>query len=224
MTEIIEATSIDQWGHVKGDMNPANFGTRGMTISALKDSLIRLTGRLNHGNIPFETKHPLLLAAKHPLVIIFLEEAHINNYHEGTEYVRSVMQQYWMVGIRNALRSIKSKCVVCRKQITTGLYPCMASLPSERTAGNVFPFQNTGMDYFGPFEVKVMRRSLKRWCCLFLCLRALHIEVVPSLEAEACLAAITRFIRRRGKPHTIISDNGTIFVGAAKEIKQYLDD
>ncbi len=113
-----------------------------------------------------------------------------------------------------------------RKHIATGLYPRMRSLPSERTAGNVFPFQNTGMDYYGPVEVKVMRPSLKRWCCLFTCLstRAVHIEVVPNLEAKTCLAAITRFINRRGKPQTIISDNGTNFVGAAKEIKQYLDD
>ena len=54
---------------------------------------------------------------------------------------------------------------------------------------------------------------MKRWCCLFTCLttRAVHVEVVPSLEAESCLAAITRFIARRGKPNIVLIDNGTNF-------------
>ena len=89
----------------------------------------------------------------------------------------------------------------------------------------MFPFTNTGVDYFGPIEVKFMRKTMKRWCCLFTCLtpRAVHIEVVPSLEAETCLTAITRFIARRGKPATILNDNGTNFVGAAKEMRDCIN-
>ena len=96
----------------------------------------------------------------------------------------------------------------------------MAGLPCERLQECLFPFTNTGVDYFVPFEVKFMRTTMKRWCCLFTCLTtiAVHIKVVPSLEAETCLTAITRFIARRGKPATILSDNGTNFVGAAKEM------
>ena len=37
------------------------------------------------------------------------------------------------------------------------------------------------------------------------------------MEAKTCLTAITRFSGRSGKPATILSDNGTNFVGAAKE-------
>ena len=97
----------------------------------------------------------------------------------------------------------------------------MADLPRERLQERVFPYTNAGVEYFGPFEVKFMRKTMKRWCCLFTCLttRAVHIEVVPSLEAETCLTAITRFIARRGKPATILSNNGTNFVGAANEMR-----
>ena len=97
--------------------------------------------------------------------------------------------------------------------------PFIADLPRERLQERTFPFTNTGVDYFGPFGMKFMRKIMKIWCCFFTCLttRAVHIEVVPSLEAETCLTAITRFIARRGKPATILSDNGTNFVGAAKE-------
>ena len=99
----------------------------------------------------------------------------------------------------------------------------MAELPEERLVASN-PFTNVGVDYFGPFIVKIGRRQEKRWCCLFTCLtiRAVHIEVVPKLDSDSCLNAIARFIARRGKPRTIISDNGTNFVGANKEMRAYI--
>ena len=62
---------------------------------------------------------------------------------------------------------------------------------------------------------------MKRWCCLFTCLttRAVYIEVVPSLEVDACLAAITKFVARREKPNNILSDNLNKFCGAANITK-----
>ena len=50
--------------------------------------------------------------------------------------------------------------------------------------------------------------------------KAVHIEVVTSLTTEAFLAALRRFIARRGKPRTIYSDNGTNFQGAANELHE----
>ena len=157
-----------------------------------------------------------MLSAKHYVVMKMIEDAHRGNFHQGTEYVRSVLRQkYWIIGLQNALRNVKAKCVKWRKQRAGVSQPFIADLPRERLQERVVPFTNTGGDYFGPFEVKFMRKTMKRWCCLFTCLttRAVHIEVVPSLEAETCLTAITRFIARRGKPATILSDNGTNFVG-----------
>ena len=53
-------------------------------------------------------------------------------------------------------------------------------------------------------------------------MRAVHIEVVPMLDTDSCLNAIMRFIARRGKPNTIISDNGTNFVGAEIEFAEFV--
>ena len=91
----------------------------------------------------------------------------------------------------------------------------MADLPRERLQERVFPFANTGVEYFGPFEIKFMRKTMKKWCCLLTCLTT---RGVPSLEAETCLTALTRFIARRGKPASILRDNRTNSVGAAKEM------
>ena len=189
-------------------------------------NLMQLKGRLRHADSSYELKHPILLSAKNPIVRKLIEDAHESNYHEGTEYVRSTLhQKYWIHGLRNALRKVKMKCVKCREQQVGGVQPFMADQPKERLEEGVFPFANTGVDYFGPFERRFMRKSMKHWCCLFTCLttRAVHVEVVPSLEADACLAAITRFIARRGKPNVILSDNGTNFVGAAREMREWID-
>ena len=53
--------------------------------------------------------------------------------------------------------------------------------------------------------------------------RAVHIVVVPSLEAETCLTAIIPFFARRGKPATILSNIGTNLAGAAKEMKNCIN-
>ena len=50
----------------------------------------------------------------------------------------------------------------------------------------------------------------------------MHIEVVAKLDKDGCLNAIMRFIARRGKPSTIISENGTNFVGAEREFAKYV--
>ena len=186
-------------------------------------STVRLKGRLSKATISDDAKQPILLSAKHPMVVLMLRQMHEDNHHEGTEYVRSLVQQrFWVIGLRNALRSIKAKCIKCRKLAVQPIHPHMADLPKERVEGNVYPFKNTGVDYFGPFEVTVLRRPVKHWCCLFTCLvtRAVHIEVVTGLNTDVCMMAVTRFIARRGRPHTIISDNGGNFEGAAREFKE----
>ena len=39
VAEILENSSMDQWRHVKGVENPADIGTRGMSIEGLKESV-----------------------------------------------------------------------------------------------------------------------------------------------------------------------------------------
>ena len=47
-------------------------------------------------------------------------------------------------------------------------------------------------------------------------------KVVPKLDKDSCLNAVMRFIAGRGKPSTIVSDNGTNFVGAGREFVEYV--
>ena len=65
---------------------------------------------------------------------------------------------------------------------------------------------------------------MKRYGCLFTCLaaRAVHIEVVYSLDTDGFINAFRRFVRLRGCPTTIFSDNDTNFRAGEKELRESL--
>ena len=78
--------------------------------------MIRIRGRIKHANLSFEHRHPILLSTKHDMVSVMLRDLHLEIDHEGVKNVRSVIQQkFWVLGLRNALRSIKRSCAYSRK-------------------------------------------------------------------------------------------------------------
>ena len=82
-----------------------------------ENGTIRVKGRLKHSNLDYNAEQPILLTAKHPVVQLLLEKAHRDNPHEGTEYVRNILQQeFWILGLRNAFRLIKSRFIKCRQE------------------------------------------------------------------------------------------------------------
>ncbi|XP_035231261.1 uncharacterized protein LOC118203121 [Stegodyphus dumicola] len=50
--------------------------------------------------------------------------------------------------------------------------------------------------------------------------KAYHIEVVSDLTADSFIAALRRFVSRRGTPRYLFSDNGTNFVGAKRKLSE----
>ena len=64
--------------------------------------------------------------------------------------------------------------------------------------------------------------TVKTYICVFvsLAVKAVHLEAVSDLTSEAFVAALRRFVARRGCPTLIWSDNGTNFVGANRELKE----
>ncbi|GAB1869103.1 Integrase catalytic domain-containing protein [Camponotus japonicus] len=101
----------------------------------------------------------------------------------------------------------------------------MGNLPRGRVTP-AHPFLRTGVDYAGPIFTRTSKgrgqRAHKAFIAVFICLcsRAVHLEVVSGYSSEAFLAALRRFISRRGLCKEIYSDCGTNFVGADKELRE----
>ena len=100
----------------------------------------------------------------------------------------------------------------------------MADLPSERLE-ICPPFTYVGLDVFGPWSVTIKRTrggqaESKRWAIMFSCMssRAVHIEVIESMDTSSCINALRRFFALRGPAKQLRSDCGTNFVGASKEL------
>jgi hypothetical protein len=95
-------------------------------------------------------------------------------------------------------------------------------MPKLRTGytDSVRVFEHIAIDAGGPFEVKNGRNRLKVWILVFVCLtfKAVHIEVLQSMDGDSFLMAFYRFASRRGRPQTVRSDNGTNFVLGQKLI------
>ena len=125
-----------------------------------------------------------------------------------------------MLEARRLARSTCSRCVTCRRAAAKGSNQLMGQLPSATS----HPFQTTGVDYAGPFLLKLGRvrkpMMVKSYLAIFVCFstKAVHIELVSDLSTEAFLSTLRRFVARRGLPSTVYSDNGSNFIGAHNDL------
>jgi len=184
----------------------------------LDDGLIRVGGRL--------PSHPVILPNKHDVTNLIIRHFHVLYGHCGREHtLAQIRQQYWIIGGRSAVRRVLTSCRCCRLRGAKPTDQRMSDLPIDRITPGDPPFSYTGVDLFGPFNVKRGRSVLKRYGCVITCLRirAVHIEVVQSLDTDSFINALQRFICRRGQPKVIRSDNGTNFVGTEKELRVAVD-
>ncbi|GFW57138.1 integrase catalytic domain-containing protein [Trichonephila clavipes] len=104
----------------------------------------------------------------------------------------------------------------------------MGNLPKERLITD-YPFNCSGADFSGPIFIKNKGQRkgnlFKVYICIFVCFvfKAVHIELVSDLTSQAFIAALKRFMARRGKYAKLVSNNGKNFVGASNEIKKLLE-
>ena len=186
---------------------------------------LRVGGRIKHADVPFGAKHQLILAKDAHISLLLVRHEHLIYSGLGPEaLISSLRQRYWVIGARRLVKGALKNCMECKRRLTKPVNPLMADLPDCRLAIASPCFYYTGVDYFGPLSVKVGRAHHKRWGCLFTCMttRAVHMEVVESLDTSSFINTLQRFINRRGHPKTILSDCGSNFKGADRELKKCL--
>lgn len=98
----------------------------------------------------------------------------------------------------------------------------MGELPKQRVTPSP-PFSVTGVDYAGPMLVKqgsYRPKVVKSYIAVFVCMstKAVHLELVSDLTTDAFIAALQRFVSRRGIVLEMHSDNATNFHGAQHEL------
>ena len=195
-----------------------------LTPALDKDGLLRVGGRIRNSKETAASKHPIVIP-RGTFSRLLLEKLHKENGHVGCNHLIAIARQnFWIIKGLSLAKQVARTCMECRKRFAKPCSQLMADLPAERLEADKPPFTNTGVDYFGPLEVKLGRSRVKRYGVIFTCLvsRAVHLEVAHSLTTDSFLGVLSRFIARRGKPSVIFSDNGTNLVGAEKELRKML--
>lgn len=192
------------------------------------NGLIRVGGRLKFTSLAHDAKYPILLPKTHHVTHIFIDYYHVSYLHAGPQLVQSLLtQQVWIINARSIIRSRIYKCLPCFKHRPTNHAPLMGDLPAARVIP-AKPFLSTGLDYGGPFTIKMLNfrfvKHVKVYICLFICMvtKAVHIEVATDLTTESFLGCLTRFISRRGICRDIYSDCGSNLIGANAELQRII--
>ena len=191
----------------------------------LRDGLLCVGGRLGRTDLSYDCKHPIILPASNRVTVLIIEDTHVKLGHLGENVVLAKLRErFWPIKGHSTVKRVLHRCILCRKMKRPVSSQKMADLHEYRVSGGKPAFTFTGVDCFGPLFVKVGRRREKRHGVIFTCLtmRAVHLELVHDLSSDAMVNAVCRFMARRGTVQTFVSDNGTNFVGARKDLLSLL--
>ena len=191
------------------------------------NGVLRVGGRLRNANIPLNAKHQMIIPKTHHVADLIMRHVHQESNHLGKNHTLSQLRRkYWIVQAGIAIKRLLRKCVVCRRLHGKVSRQKMADLPASRVKACEPPFTYTGVDYFGPFEIKQGRSIKKRYGVIFTCMnsRAVHLEIAECMDTSSCVNALRRFVCRRGQVREITSDNGTNLCGAERELRQAIQE
>ncbi|XP_047998132.1 uncharacterized protein LOC125235579 [Leguminivora glycinivorella] len=187
--------------------------------------LLRVGGRLQNASLPEDTKHPIIIPRNQHITKLIVKEAHTRTLHGWNQLMMTyVKTKYWVMGLKSSVRKCIHDCKTCIVDKAKVKNQFMGQLPAVRVNQNR-PFINSGVDYAGPILIRTSKgrghHATKGYICLFVCMatKAIHLEAVSDLTTQAFIAAFRRFVARRGHCKDVWSDNGTNFIGSAKELK-----
>ncbi|GBN79849.1 hypothetical protein AVEN_126520-1 [Araneus ventricosus] len=190
-----------------------------------KNGCITVGGRISYSNVSCNQKHPIMLPAGNKLVKLIFQDYHKRDFHVVQQaLLNTVRLKYWHLGGRSIARKVVHECVECFKNKPVTANQIMGDLPPERVTPSS-PFQNAGLDLCGSFliQYKGQRKGTyqKVYVVIFVCMatKAVHINFVSDLTADAIIATFKKNFARRGKRSILFSDNATNFAGASAELK-----
>ena len=189
------------------------------------DGILRVGGRLEASELPPDAKHPMLLPYNVTISKLIFKMKHEEQMHCGPQaLLAAVRQTFWPIKGKIMARSTVHNCVQCSKAKPKFFGQLMGSLPADRVL-QARPFQNTGVDYCGPFWIhyKVRgKKATKAYLAVFCCFatKAVHLELVSDLTTDGFIGALRRFISRRGRCKNLYCDNATNFVGARNQLEE----
>ena len=197
-----------------------------------ENAVLRVGGRLNRADITNEERQPVIIPASQHVARLIVEYSHIEVKHQGRHLTQGLVRArgYWILGEKRLVNKVIHRCLKCLKLRGTQQHQKMADLPVERlTPAPSFTF--VGLDVFGPWQV-ITRKTRggtannKRWAVIFTCLtvRAIHIELVESMDTSSFINALRRFLGARNELDAAFKeiDRGAVSNYLSKQCCQWI--
>ena len=152
---------------------------------------------------------------------------HHKAQHQGKVFTHGLVRKrgFWIIGGKRLINGILEKCIKCKKLRGKGQIQKIADLPADHVSP-ASPFSYVELDVLGPWQICARRTRggfthSKRWAILFVCMstRAIHIEVIESMDTSSFINALRRFLAIRGSVIQLRSDCGTNFIGVRNELQ-----
>ena len=193
------------------------------------DGILRCDGRLGYAEfLPIDVRFPIILPRRYWVTKLIVKHYHeIGRHITGTNHtLGNLSTKYWIVAAREEIRGWQNEFNECKRRRAKAARQVMAPLPKTRLRLSLRSFTRILVDFGGPFiTVQGRGKRVKRWLCLFTCLlsRAVHLKMAYGLDTDSFLKCLTRMASCRGYPQEIISDRGTNFIGAARELQELVN-
>ena len=124
------------------------------TLYLDEDGIWRCQGRLDNSDLPYNTKHPLILPKDHLFTGLVVRRTHHRVIHSGVkDTLTEIRSRFWIPQGRALVRSIILRCVICRMYAASSYKAPPAPLPNFRVQQS-YPFTSAGVDYAGPLMIK----------------------------------------------------------------------
>ena len=220
-----EAFSEEYTALLRGRKLSSQSKLLGLSPRLDDNKIMRSDGRLKFAEfLPYDVRYPIILPRRNWVTKLIVKHYHeLGNHNAGTNQTLSLLSsKYWIIAAREEIIEWEKQCAFCKKRKAGNANQIMAPLPLNRLETSLRAFTKVAVDFGGSF-ITIQgrgRRREKRYLCLFTCLtsRAVHLEIAYGLDVDSFMRAFSRMVDRRGLPEEIISDNGTNFVGANKEL------
>jgi hypothetical protein len=198
----------------------------------VESPLIRVAGRTDASHLKWAAKYPILLHKDDPYtrgLVIHYHRRILCHVGGVRTLLAELNKRYWIPQCVALVRKVIRGCLKCRRRDCRPEVQHMSTLPDYRVPSQrIAPFETTAIDVAGPFSTKQGKGKVrkKRWLVIFRCaaIAALHVEMLMSMDTDALMLALERFLSVRQRPKLLICDNGSNFVRASKEMRVYFVD
>ncbi len=162
------------------------------------------------------------------LSLLIIRHYHEQNHHQGRLITQGAVLRggFWIVGCKRMISKMLSQCVTCKRLRGKPLEQHMSDLPADCLVTPP-PFTNVGFNVLRPWTVYTRKlrgraSNAKRWGLIFSCLnsRAIHIEVLESMDSSSFICGLRRFLAIRGPVAVLRCDRGTNFLGGQSELEK----